>query len=164
MTQQANYTPEEWDALTEIPTLVGSAVMVAGESGADTLKEARALVKALFSGGTDHPENELVRAVVRSRVQELEKGTLEVAEAHLAAEPSAVLERAIAQAGFVRGVLEAKGDPAEAAEFKGWLLDIGQKVAEAAREGGLLKVIGLGGKLVSKNEQKALDAIRAALG
>ncbi len=164
MTEQANYTPEEWAALTEIPTLVGAAVMVAGESGADTLKEAHALVKALFAGGSEHPENELVGAVVAARVKDLEKGALDLAESHLAEEPSAVLQRAIAQAGFVRGVLEAKGDAAEAAEFKRWLLDIGQQVAEAAREGGLLKVIGLGGKRVSKDEQKALDALRSALG
>jgi hypothetical protein len=51
--------------------------------------------------------------------------------------------------------------PAEAQAYKDTVLAVAQAAAEASKEGGFL---GIGGTLVSKEEQSALDRIKAALG
>jgi hypothetical protein len=53
----------------------------------------------------------------------------------------------------------AAKDPAEAAAYKQMLLQVGQSVAEAAKEGGMFSK-----KLVSAEEQAALDQLRDAVG
>jgi len=50
--------------------------------------------------------------------------------------------------------------PAEAAAYKATILKVAQTTAEASKDGGFL---GIGGTLVSSDEQSALDAIKAAL-
>ena len=57
-------------------------------------------------------------------------------------------------------VVDAKA-PDDAAAFKGWLREISQHVAEAAKEGGFL---GIGGVLVSEAEKATLTEISSTLG
>jgi hypothetical protein len=54
----------------------------------------------------------------------------------------------------------AAKSPADAAAYKDALLAVAKATAEASKDGGFL---GIGGKLVSDDEQRALDAIKAAL-
>jgi Bacterial protein of unknown function (DUF937) len=54
----------------------------------------------------------------------------------------------------------AARSPAEAAAYKATILKVAQATAEASKDGGFL---GIGGTLVSSDEQSALDAIKAAL-
>jgi hypothetical protein len=54
----------------------------------------------------------------------------------------------------------AARSPAEAAAYKATILKVAQATAEASRDGGFL---GIGGTLVSSDEQSALDSIKAAL-
>ena len=58
------------------------------------------------------------------------------------------------------GAVAAKS-PGELQAYKDTILSVAQASAEASKEGGFL---GIGGTLVSKEEQAALYAIRAALG
>lgn len=51
--------------------------------------------------------------------------------------------------------------PADLQAYRQLVLDVAQKVAEASKEGGFL---GIGGTLVSKEEEQALAAIKIALG
>jgi len=55
----------------------------------------------------------------------------------------------------------AAKSPGELQAYKNTILSVAQASAEAAKEGGFL---GIGGTLVSKEEQAALDTIKAALG
>ncbi|GAB2593500.1 hypothetical protein GCM10027034_27980 [Ramlibacter solisilvae] len=55
----------------------------------------------------------------------------------------------------------AAKSPAELQAYKSTILQVAQASAEASKEGGFL---GIGGTLVSKDEQAALDTIKAALG
>jgi hypothetical protein len=55
----------------------------------------------------------------------------------------------------------AAKDPAQAAAYRTAILAVAQAAAEAAKEGGFL---GIGGTLVSKDEQAALGQLKAALG
>ena len=57
--------------------------------------------------------------------------------------------------------LVAAKSPAEAQEFKLWLMSIARKAADAAKEGGFL---GFGGTQVSEREQAALTQLEHALG
>ena len=54
----------------------------------------------------------------------------------------------------------ATRSPGEAAAYKATVLKVAQATAEAAKDGGFL---GIGGKLISEDEQGALDALKAAL-
>ena len=56
-------------------------------------------------------------------------------------------------------ILAAKATDDEQAAFKGWLMDVAQKTAEASKESPL----GILGKRVSDKEQDALDEIQEAL-
>jgi hypothetical protein len=58
-------------------------------------------------------------------------------------------------------LVDAKGPPADAQAFKRWLVDVGQKVAEASKEGGFL---GFGGTQVTDEERAAVGELSAALG
>ena len=60
----------------------------------------------------------------------------------------------------VNDILNRKVKPEEADEFKKWLLAIGQRVAEAANEGG---IFGFGGEQVSDAEKHVLKQIAFAL-
>ncbi len=60
----------------------------------------------------------------------------------------------------VNEIVGRKCAPAEATEYKKWLLALGQRVAEASNEGGFF---GIGGVRVSDAEKAALGRIAAAL-
>jgi hypothetical protein len=60
----------------------------------------------------------------------------------------------------VNEVVSAKATPEEADAFRGWLLDVAQASADAAKEGGFM---GFGAELVSQGEQRMLDEVRSAL-
>ena len=55
----------------------------------------------------------------------------------------------------------AQKSPAEAEEYKRWLVSLARKTAEAAKEGGFL---GIGGTRVSETEAAALKDLAATLG
>ena len=55
----------------------------------------------------------------------------------------------------------AQKSPAEAEEYKRWLVTLAQKTAEAAKEGGFL---GIGGTRVSEAEKAAITDLASALG
>jgi len=74
--------------------------------------------------------------------------------------PAEIKTKAIDSLRQVAAVLAAKA-PGDAAAFKGWLREIGQKTAEAASEGGGL--FG-GGVQVSDAEKATLGEISSALG
>jgi hypothetical protein len=64
--------------------------------------------------------------------------------------------------GMIReGMAAVKAkSPADAAAYSAMVMNVAQKTAEAAKEGGFL---GIGGTQVSKEEQAAIDAVRVAL-
>jgi hypothetical protein len=163
MANKQSFTPEEWTKVLESPLLPGMAVSAAEPSGLwEMLKEAFASSSALAAAKLDGGSNELIKSVVadfetsegRSAVQEALRKRFEGAKA------TDVVERAIANLQDVSAILNAKA-PGDAAAFKAWLRAISQKVAEAAKEGG---VLGFGGVPVSDAEKATLADISKALG
>jgi hypothetical protein len=162
MTDKTNFTPDEWKLLLESVMMASIAVTAAEPHG------LWGLLQESFAGGTelakakmDPAANPLVKAVVadfgtsagRSTARDGLKDRLTGTSA---AEIKAQCIATLQQAG---ALVDAKA-PADAAAFKGFLRQISQHVAEAAKEGGFL---GMGGTAVSEAEKATLADISTAL-
>jgi hypothetical protein len=115
-------------------------------------------------------------------IKEVQAASKAMAEAARQADPASLIGAAFGSgidAGMLRQVRElapskdklggivaagaaavAARDPAQSAAYKAAILAVAQAAAEAAKEGGFL---GIGGKLVSADEQAALDRLKAVL-
>ena len=163
MTNQADYSQEEWQTLLDGPALVGTLIMLAGKSGLGSMKESMAVAAGILSGVNEYPENELVQGIISSRKGGM-KSTVENLSSdnpYLGLKPEALLEAVVDRCKDINLLLSRNSSSAEADEYKQWMVDVGQRVAEAAKEGGFL---GIGGERVSEAETDALKQIRTALG
>jgi len=70
------------------------------------------------------------------------------------------VQRSLQTLREVAAILDSKA-AGDAADFKAWLREISQQVAEASKEGG---VLGIGGVRISENEKATLSDIARALG
>lgn len=162
MSTKEDYTTEEWQLLIDVPSMVGTAVMVAGNSGLGSVKEALAIASGILSARDGYEGNDLIGSLIESRLKDGMKSEIEtlsgnpykgMAPAELA---QVVNEKCLA----VSELLTAKATEAEAAGYKEWAKSVGLKVASAAKEGGFL---GIGGERVSEAEQQVLDTIQSSL-
>jgi hypothetical protein len=162
MTDKSSFTPEEWKLLLESVMMAGIAVTAAEPSGLwGLLKESFASGSALMTAKMDAASNPLIKAVVadfetaqgRSTARDGLKGKL------TGSKPAEIKARCIETLRQAGAVVDAKA-PGDAAAFKGWLRQISQHVAEAAKEGGFL---GIGGVSVSEAEKATLTEISSAL-
>ena len=162
MADKSNFTPDEWKLLLESVMTASIAVTAADPSG------LWGLLRESFAGGTelakakmDPAANSLVKAVVtdfgtaegRSSARDGLKSKL------TGSTPAEIKTQCIDTLRQVGALLDAKA-PNDSAAFKGWLRQISQHVAEAAKEGGFL---GLGGVAVSESEKATLADISSAL-
>lgn len=164
MTKQADYSQEEWQTLIDGPALVGTSIMLAGKSGLGSMKESMAVAAGILSGKSDFEDNELVQGIIESRVKDKMRSTIEDISGdnpYLRLKPEELVERVVERCKDIETLLSQKSNAAEADEYKQWMLDVGQRVAEAAKEGGFL---GIGGERVSDAESEALSQMRSALG
>jgi hypothetical protein len=162
MATKTTFTPEEWQVLMEGVMSSGMAVTAADPSGLwGLLKEGFANASALQTAKADPQSNELIKAIVtdfessdgRKRVQDGLRKRFEGAKS------GEVKTRAIETLRQASSVLAAKA-PDEAASVRTWLRTVGERVAEAAPEGGFL---GFGGVPVSEAEKATLSEISDAL-
>ena len=163
MANKHSFTPDEWTKILESPMAIAIAVSAAEPSGVwGSLKEAFANSSALASAKLDAASNELVRAVAADFETAEGRSDLQKAlrQRFADAEPVDCIERSLANLREVSSILDAKA-PSDAAAFKGWLLSISRKVADAATEGAFM---GIGGEQVSDAERATLGQIAKALG
>jgi hypothetical protein len=162
MADKSNFTPDEWKLLLESVTMAGIAVTAAEPSGLwGLLKESFAEGKELAAAKMDPKSNALIKAVVadfetaqgRSTARDGVKAQL------TGSKPAEIKAKCIETLRQAGAVVDAKA-PGDAAAFKGWLRQISQHVAEAAKEGGFL---GIGGVPVSEAEKATLTEISSAL-
>ena len=138
------------------PMLAGLLVTVADLSGPIGLvKEAVAVVKGVTETATS-TSNELIRTVAETI--KAGGGRPDTSELHTdpASSRAKLIERCKQAAALV-----AQKSPAEAEEYKAWLVSLARKAAEASKEGGFL---GIGGTVMSDAENSALRDLNAALG
>ena len=162
MADKSNFAPDEWKLLLESVMMASIAVTAAEPHG------LWGLLQESFAGGTqlakakmDPGANSLIKAVVA------DFGTAEgrsiardgLKEKLIGTTPPAIKTQCIDTLRQVGTLVDAKA-PADSAAFKGWLRQISQHVAEAAKEGGFL---GIGGVAVSDAEKATLAEITSAL-
>ena len=162
VTDKSSFTPNEWKLLLESVMAASVAITAAEPSGLwGLLKEGFAggseLAKAKMDPGTDA----LIKAVVndfgttegRSITRDGLKDKLKDSK------PAEIKDKCVDTLRQAGALVDTKA-PGDAAAFKGWLRQISQHVAEAAKEGGFL---GFGGVRVSDAEKATLTEISTAL-
>jgi hypothetical protein len=163
MTGKSDFTTDEWNQVLQGMLLSGLAVTAAEPSGLfGSLKEAFASASALAKAKADPGANELIKAVVASSASmEETSGAREGLKKMLAGvkDSAEIKARAITALRQLSTLLDRKA-PGEARQFKEWLRNSSQAVAEASSEGGFL---GIGGVKVSESEKSAISDISRAL-
>jgi len=156
MSNQSNYTTEEWKTITNAPILAGLLVSVSDMSGPiGMLKEAVSVIKSVTetAGSTSQ---ELIKSVAESIKSSGGKPEITDLPKDRNALGAALIDRIKLAVGVV-----ARKSPQEADEYKRWILSLARKTAEASKEGGFL---GIGGTLVSDEESSALNTLANELG
>jgi Bacterial protein of unknown function (DUF937) len=142
----------EWSRVQAAPAAALMMVATSDLSGpVGSIKEVQAATKALAAAAHKADPSSLLAAAFGSGIDsDMMKQVRE-----LAPTKDKLLDIVKAGAASV-----ASKSPAEAAAYKATILAVAKAAAEASKEGGFL---GIGGTLVSKDEQAALDQLSAAL-
>jgi hypothetical protein len=149
MTGKADYTEEEWKLLREAPTSAGMLVIQADRGG--TIRESFSMAKAYADARKEHGASQLLDDVT-SEKPEVDRTRFESAED---------LRTSLLQ--HIRdavSLLQEKATPEEVDEYRRFLMNVANRVAEAHREG----FLGMSGERVSEAEQQAVDEIAEASG
>jgi hypothetical protein len=144
MTGKADFTEEEWKLLLEGPPSAGLIVVSAQRGG--TFREAFAIGKAYTEARKQHGDSELLDEIVAAKPER------DHTRYHSYDE--------LKQAGLkhlrdAAALLEQKASPGEVEDYRRFVLDLSERVANAHREGG---------EQVSEAERAAIDEISASLG
>jgi hypothetical protein len=149
MTGKADFTSEEWNLVLEGPPTAAIIVVMAQRGG--TFRESISMAKAYADVRRREGDSQLVDEVASAK-PEIDhtryRSFEEMKEAGLGRLRDAV------------ALLERKSTPEEVDDYKRFVLDLADGVANAHREG----FLGLSGERVSEAEREAVDAIGAALG
>lgn len=144
MTEKSAFTDEEWRAVLEAPPLAGMIVLTAEHGG--SIRETFALAKGYAEAQRQQGQSELLDEIVSIKPQFDRKQYDTTEKLH-----DDGLQR-LRDAG---AALEGKATPEEIESYRGFVLGLARRVAEAHKEGG---------QQVSQAEQSALDEISSALG
>jgi len=157
MASKSDFTPEEWKTIVAAAPMVGLAVTCASPNGPwgvmkEMLSMGMAMAEMLEKGSSNTLIAEL-GADLKARQTKTEPP-------QNIKDPEQCKQAALDHVRAVNDILNRKVKPEEADEFKKWLLAIGQRVAEAANEGG---IFGFGGERVSDAEKNVLRQIAFVL-
>ena len=161
MSSKTDFTPEEWETLRNAPYLAAASVMVAGRSGIlGSIKEAFVIAQTFYESASS--ESPLIKAL---SAQDEVKLSQEFVSDHIALReadqaPEKLRGLAVEQCQAAVALLNQKGGAGEAESYKRWVMDVAEKVANAAKEGAFF---GLGGERVSDAEKVVLTELAAAL-
>jgi len=161
MTSKMDFTTDEWKVLSDAPLVVGGAIVAAAPSNAiGTIKEGMAMVKSMMTAAQHHPNNRLIQEVVPKGLsrEHIDLWTNVVQTIMQHSETERMTTAGIEMCQKVAMILQSKADPQEADEFKRWLLEIGESVANAEREDRNI------GSNVSPQEAEMLSMMSSALG
>jgi hypothetical protein len=162
MATKTSFTDQEWEVLRDAPHLVMLSVATAGSNGPfGSLKEAfapaGAIIEATKGGNAllravcDREELKAAQKSLRSSItigsdMQTVRDQLQTAAADKAAQANAILKQ--------------KGSPEDLEAYRHLLVDIADRTAKAAKEGGFL---GFGGEWVSQGERAVINRISKAL-
>ncbi len=143
MTTRDAFTPDEWTAVLAGPTTAGLIVVTAANGG--MFKETFAMSKAYAEARAGHGQSELLDELASSRPK-VERPKYSSLEA-LRTDSLERLRTAVA-------IVETRSTAEELEGYRGFVLAVGDKVANAHREDG---------QAVSPGEAEAIDQIKAAV-
>jgi hypothetical protein len=143
MTAKTDFTEAEWTTVLEGPPSAGMVVLSASHGG--TFKETFAIGKAYAEARTQHGESELLDEIVsaKPKVDRTHYHSMEELRQHELQHVHDAIE-----------VLEAKATEQELSDYRGFVMALAERVAEAHREHGVA---------VSDDEQAALAEISRSL-
>jgi hypothetical protein len=144
MTGKADFTEDEWKLLREAPTSAGMLVVQADRGG--TFRETFSMAKAYTEARKEHGASQLLDDVVS------EKPAVDRTRVSSQEELRANLLQHVRDAV---ALLEQKATPEELAEYRGFVMKVANRVAEAHREGD---------EQVSEPESQAIAEISEAAG
>ena len=146
MTDKSAFTDDEWHALADAPLLVTMAIFAAGEHGPISMvKEASASARSIAQPGDRGVASELIAQIAAEA--ESKEARHDMKE-HRTNDLDSTISAALADLEPAAAALRAKTSAMEAAEVAGWLVDIAEAVAKAA-------------KTVNPNEQETIERITA---
>jgi hypothetical protein len=146
MTAKADFTPEDWKLVLEGPPSAGMIVITAQRGG--TLRETITMAKAYAEARQLHGQSELLDEIVAAKPEFDHTRHRSVED---------LKEHCLANVRTAVALLEGKATPEELDDYKRFIVNLSQKVAESHREGGR------GEEPVSDAEQAAIAEIESAL-
>lgn len=170
MRKLENYTNQEWETVSSLPHLVGIAMSGIAASGiVGTAKEAMANSKAWKNAREKYPNNELIQAMMPSMesldaamddAKNMRQDLMDKVRSNNIKDGESLAEIVMQDAERAMAILEAKEDAQTVTEFKSWLTEIAQDVAQAGTEGDFF---GFGGTQYSDKEKQLFDDLNQAL-
>ena len=166
MATQVDFNEQDWFLISSTPSLVGTAVAMAGNSGMiGTLQEMMASVKGMMEANQAYPHNALIQAIVaqpqnreeaKARAERYQQMAMEKMNEANIRSPQALAAQALGDFSNAMGLIASRGNHQEVTEYREWVLSVAKKVSEAAKEGGFL---GFGGQQVSSEEVALLGQL-----
>jgi uncharacterized protein GlcG (DUF336 family) len=154
MSVKDTFTAEEWQTLLRLPFKIGVTLMVLSPSGPIGLtKETMALAKAPFALAQASNANALVSALAVELQAQAKAIVKDEESAFKHSDPASYKAKALEACRTAAAALN-KAAAEDAGAYRTWVLAVGQQVAEAAKEGGVL---------VSDQEKTLLKDMDAAL-
>jgi hypothetical protein len=149
-----SFTAEEWQMLLQLPMKIGVTLMVVAPSGPIGLtKETMALAKAPFALAQASNANALVSALAVELQAQAKTIVKSEESAFKHSDPMTYKGQTIAACKTAAAAL-SKASAEDAGAYRTWVLAVGQQVAEAAKDGGVL---------VSDQEKALLKEMEEAL-
>lgn len=159
-----DYTEDEQDKLLDAPIVAAMYIMGASLSGPIGLvKEMLAGVETALDESKASAPGSLFSELwseenIKTKQDMMQEARSSTEGAQDMAQAKAKMLDEMKQAA---AILSAKGSPEELGAFRKLMVDVAQKVADAAKEGGFM---GIGGVQVNDAERQAITEIRAAVG
>jgi hypothetical protein len=158
MSVKDKFTPEEWKGLLKAPMLAAYAVAGAAPGRQEDLVRemagvAEAVIEVEHRGAKGSLLGEVINDIVANAEDERRGQTEKLSL-------NEVRARALDVCREVAAALENKVSAEEAYEYKRWVLVVAEKVAAAAKEGG---VFGFGGEQISGSEVATINEIGEAI-
>lgn len=149
MTAKSDFTPEEWETVIEGPTAAG--LMIAASQRGGTFRESYSIAKAYADARREHGASQLLDDIVG------EKPKVERPHVHSVDE---LKQQSLEHLRQGLALVQQKGTPEDADQYKQFVVGLAARVAEAHREG----FLGFSGDRVSDAERQAVSDVADALG
>jgi hypothetical protein len=149
MTGKTDFTEEEWKLVLQGPTSAGLLVVASDRGG--SVRESFSMAKAYAEARQEHGDSELLDTIVSAKPE------VDKTRPH---SPEELTEHGLQHLRDAVTLLEQKATPEEVEEYKRFIVNLAERVAEARKEG----FLGLSGERVSSDERAAVEQIAEALG